>query len=100
MRGNSRREPRTRVAIRLYLRYPESEPFRREVAVTENISASGLYIWTLSRIPAQSRVYLENLSGTYRAIALVVRSDYGRSGMNGAGLKVIASKGGLLPSQT
>lgn len=98
MRCNFRREPRTRAAIRLHLRYPESEPFRHEVAVTENVSAGGLYIWTRSRIPAQSRVYLESLTGNYRAIALVVRSDPAREGMSGAGLKVLASRGDLLLS--
>ncbi len=98
MRGNFRREPRTKVAIRLHLRYPESEPFRHEVAVTENVSPGGLYIWTRNRIAAQSRVYLESLTGSYRAIALVVRSDPGREGTSGAGLKVLASKGELLLS--
>lgn len=99
MRDNFRREPRTKAAVRLHLRYPESEPFRHEVAVTENISVGGLYIWTLNRIPVQSRVYLKSLSGTYHAIALVVRSDLNRSGMNGAGLKILASRGDLISSQ-
>lgn len=83
-----RSEDRIRQAIPLYVRYQQSEPFWREEVISENISKRGLLINTSTRIPVQTRLYIESANREFSALAMVVHSNEWQ-----AGLQIIITKG-------
>jgi hypothetical protein len=85
---DSRREGRIRLAMPFRLRYSKSEPFWHESVISENISRHGICINTNSRIPVQTRVYVESANRRFQALAIVVHST-----PNQAGLQIIAAHG-------
>jgi hypothetical protein len=83
-----RTETRIKRSIPLYLRYQQSEPFWREEVISENISKNGILISTNTRIPVQTRLYIESANREFSALATVVHSTNWQ-----AGLQILVSKG-------